>query len=404
MGYHYFPSSYSTPTPIPETRGWIANNILWCEDFGISVGSTAYYHIYSHNNYAGNPLYLFQNNIDIIADATECYWGEMTTQEMDSENTWPTAGSEISSIYDIYENFDLGFVDYGYWRSEPNPDAPGFLWLLDLTPPSPVGAETVTFTLTFSREMDTGFEPVVTFGQTDPYDTHTITGGWEPDNQTWIGTFEIDTFTGDGEHTIRVTDAMDPDGMQIPEDTHHTFIIETGIGIVEGVAAIAQDTSIDISWQANYEPDLMGYRVYYGLAPGDYNGSGAAEGPSPIDVSNVNAFSLTDLTPGEWVYMAVQAYDTGFNDGPLSAEVAAIPGGAGPTPTPICLHHGDVNFSGDITAGDAQMAFYIAVGIYTPSVVEECAADCNNDGSVTAGDAQIIFGLIFGGPGCWDSL
>jgi len=73
-----------------------------------------------------------------------------------------------------------------------------------------------------------------------------------------------------------------------------------------------------------------------------------------------------------------------------------------PTPTPACIHHGDVNFSGDFTVEDAQLAFQIALGFMTPTYEEWCAADCNGNGEVTAGDAQLIFSHVFGGPPCVD--
>ncbi len=75
-----------------------------------------------------------------------------------------------------------------------------------------------------------------------------------------------------------------------------------------------------------------------------------------------------------------------------------------PTATPECIHHGDVNFSGDLTAGDAQTAFNITMGLYSPTYAEECAADCNGDGSVTAGDAQAIFGAVLGLDSCVDPI
>jgi hypothetical protein len=75
------------------------------------------------------------------------------------------------------------------------------------------------------------------------------------------------------------------------------------------------------------------------------------------------------------------------------------------TPTPECVHHGDVDFNGFLTAGDAQLAFNIALGFYLPTYEEECAADCNADGVVTAGDAQMIFYAALGFiPGCEDPL
>ncbi|MBN1880369.1 S8 family serine peptidase [bacterium] len=75
-----------------------------------------------------------------------------------------------------------------------------------------------------------------------------------------------------------------------------------------------------------------------------------------------------------------------------------------PTPTTECVHHGDVNFDSSLTAGDAQLAFNIALGTYIPSFVEECAADCTGDGSVTAGDAQAIFFAVLGTGTCVDPI
>ncbi len=77
-----------------------------------------------------------------------------------------------------------------------------------------------------------------------------------------------------------------------------------------------------------------------------------------------------------------------------------------PTPTPgdDCINHGDVNFDGSITAADAQLAFSIALGVYTPTFEEECAADCNGDGIVTAADAQLIFETAIGQNTCVDPL
>lgn len=73
-----------------------------------------------------------------------------------------------------------------------------------------------------------------------------------------------------------------------------------------------------------------------------------------------------------------------------------------PTPTPECVRDGDVNDSGDVTAGDAQLTFQIALGSYTPSPEEACAADCNGDTEVTAGDAQMVFMKALGSGSCID--
>lgn len=82
-----------------------------------------------------------------------------------------------------------------------------------------------------------------------------------------------------------------------------------------------------------------------------------------------------------------------------------------PTPTPtatptggICNNDGDVNLDGQLTAGDAQVCFYIVLGQVSPTYDEECAADCNGDGTVTAGDAQNIFLAVLGTGACVDPM
>ncbi len=76
-----------------------------------------------------------------------------------------------------------------------------------------------------------------------------------------------------------------------------------------------------------------------------------------------------------------------------------------PTPTPSeCLHHGDVNYDGEITSGDAQQAFLIALGTLSPTFEEACAADCNGDSEVTSGDAQGIFIAALGAGECVDPI
>ncbi len=89
-------------------------------------------------------------------------------------------------------------------------------------------------------------------------------------------------------------------------------------------------------------------------------------------------------------------YDSYLNPvgSPTTASQANIP----------CLNHGDINLSGSVTAGDAQLAFNIALELITPTFDEACAADCNGSGSVTAGDAQAIFNTALELGTCEDPL
>ena len=90
----------------------------------------------------------------------------------------------------------------------------------------------------------------------------------------------------------------------------------------------------------------------------------------------------------------------GFSCSSAICQVSCVP-----TSTPDdCVHDGDVNQDGTVTAGDASQAFYFAMGYGTPSWEEACAADCNGNGLITAEDAQFIFSTALGIPMCVDPV
>ncbi len=101
------------------------------------------------------------------------------------------------------------------------------------------------------------------------------------------------------------------------------------------LTAQPQDGAIALSWRAVVDPDLSGYRIYYGARPDQYFGTDSSSGPSPIDVGNTTSFTLKGLTNGRLYYIAVVAYDATQprEQGGFSNEVAARPSrlyGTGP--------------------------------------------------------------------------
>jgi hypothetical protein len=71
--------------------------------------------------------------------------------------------------------------------------------------------------------------------------------------------------------------------------------------------------SATISWRANTESDLAGYRLYYGTSSRSY-------GP-PVPVGNVTRHTLTNLTDGRTYYFGVTALDYSGNESGYSTEV-----------------------------------------------------------------------------------
>jgi len=71
-----------------------------------------------------------------------------------------------------------------------------------------------------------------------------------------------------------------------------------------------------ISWDANPEPDVKGYRIYYGTDSRNYS--------QVIDVGKATEYTINNLRENVMYYFAVTAYDTAENESDFSAEVSVI--------------------------------------------------------------------------------
>ncbi|HSV56850.1 MAG TPA: fibronectin type III domain-containing protein, partial [Magnetospirillaceae bacterium] len=67
-------------------------------------------------------------------------------------------------------------------------------------------------------------------------------------------------------------------------------------------------------------------------APGEYHGTDADQGRSPLDVGNVTSVTLTGLRNGRLYYFAVTSYDAVLprRPGEFSREVSARPSRTAP--------------------------------------------------------------------------
>jgi len=72
--------------------------------------------------------------------------------------------------------------------------------------------------------------------------------------------------------------------------------------------------SAGLSWTANTEPDLAGYKVYIGTQSGLYN--------PPITLGTVTTYTATNLTSGKTYYFCISAFDSANNESPCSPEVS----------------------------------------------------------------------------------
>lgn len=80
---------------------------------------------------------------------------------------------------------------------------------------------------------------------------------------------------------------------------------------------------VTLEWDANTEPDLAGYRVYYktGSSGPPYDGAGATEDGSPIDIGNDTTYTVHGLNDSITYFFVVTAYDTEGLESEYSNEV-----------------------------------------------------------------------------------
>jgi hypothetical protein len=75
--------------------------------------------------------------------------------------------------------------------------------------------------------------------------------------------------------------------------------------------------TVTLAWDSVTAPNLSGYRIYYGTAPGVYlqpRGQG-------VNVGNVKTYTITGLSRGIRYYFTATAYDSSNNESVFSNEV-----------------------------------------------------------------------------------
>lgn len=77
------------------------------------------------------------------------------------------------------------------------------------------------------------------------------------------------------------------------------------------------DTTARLTWNPNTEPDMAGYKVYWGYASGNYTSWEELPG-TPTSPSHI----IENLHPGQIYFFAVTAYDTSGNESGHSNEVS----------------------------------------------------------------------------------
>lgn len=314
----------------------ITNNCIIGNNNGV-VLSTKVTPVIEHNNIYNNHQY------DFVSE----YTYDTEHQYFDvSSNYWGTTDTELidAHIFDFNDDVNKMMVKYQPILATPPLQAPGILYQVDLTPPSPVGSDTVTFTLTFSKPMDTSIHPDVRFGVAEPYTQHGVLDNaqWLDDTH-WQATFDVDISTGDGINTIRVTEAKDIDGWEIPEDTRFTFDIDTISSSATNFMAVGENRQVTLSWisQEDNMQNFAGYNLYRRTEnDSDYQ---QINDTLIRDTSYIDA----DVDNGIKYYYVMTVVNTDPYESDYSDEVEATPMDITPPTQPVVVDDGE--FTSDRT-------------------------------------------------------
>lgn len=146
--------------------------------------------------------------------------------------------------------------------------------------------------------------------------------------------------------------------------------------------------SINLAWNRNQEPNIAGYRIYYGEASGLYS--------ETQDAGNEVTATVANLMIGTTYYFALSAYDENTFESPRSDEISQIAGaGASPSPTiePSATPTPTATSTPTATFTPSPTATATSTPTATP-VTSGTLGNISTRGFVQAGDNALIAGFV----------
>ena len=184
----------------------------------------------------------------------------------------------------------------------------------------------VTFEVTFNRDMDSTVQPAVSFGPDVPltdYTVHAVDGGWQ-NTRTWVGTVDITPVTGDGYQLIRVADAVAADDpWLVTGDDAGRFVSRSSPPARQAMnlQATGGEGYVDLAWTQDDFDLLAGYNLYRATSP-DGPFSLLNQGLIP---AQQKSYQDTDVVPGQPYYYKFTVVKTDMSESDFSNTAAATP-------------------------------------------------------------------------------
>ncbi len=116
--------------------------------------------------------------------------------------------------------------------------------------------------------------------------------------------------------------------------------------VILGAAPGLRAAQVTLAWDPNSEPDVAGYRLYYGSAGGEFG--------TVINTGNVTNFTAADLAPGSTYAFYVTCYNTsGLESEPSNVVEYVVPpiGDGGPEVSSLRVTAGGLEMNWEATPG-----------------------------------------------------
>jgi len=253
---------------------------------------------------------------EYVRNIHENYWGEASVAQVEQ------------AIHDAHDDFNLGVYRYEPILTEaPVTTYPFVVDVVLSTDTQPdtvdVGAEAVTFTVYFNRDMDQSLQPIVSFGPAIPYTDFMISGEWTGP-RTWVGSYLVTPVTGNGYQFIRVADAVaadDPWLVTGVDSGRYRFNVIVSGSAAMNLQATGGEGYVNLMWTQTDFDLLSGFHLYRSLT---IDGSYTRINESIIP-PETRSFRDSDVAPGQPYFYKFTVVKSDMTESDFSNIASATP-------------------------------------------------------------------------------
>jgi len=329
---------------------------------------------------------VFANGSQEVINMPEQYWGTTEISKIGKK------------IFDFFDDPNQPQVNIYPFLIAPSDSAHGIVWKVLVNGKDaqdevvePVGVGPQRFDVYFNRPMDTSYTPQLTFGVREPFTQQAVADSsfWSADGKIWTAYHTMKIYTGDGINRIRVSNARDFEGFEIPmEDQRFEFLIDAAGSASTEFTATAGLGKVNLEW-TNPEDiiDLLGYNMYRFEHLTDTTFTTPIQANSSLVTDTL--FTDFDVIPNKKYYYYYKVVRTDFSESDSSRITNA---------TPFTAAIGDANGDLGVSVLDILSEVSYILG-QNPQPFIFDAADVARDSIINVLDVVGTVNIILGGGG-----